>query len=458
MFMTPAVVQKLRANVRRTIEQYQMFENVRKVIIGFSTGPDSVCLLDALHHLLSGEIELEIVYVNHGLRSKSVLGREEQLLRRYAARYGLNSNIVTVKVVNKGEGPEAAARAARYTALLGHMKKISAQRIVLGHNLDDLVETFLLNVIRGSGLRGLGAMPASRFPIVRPLINCKKSDIMKYLKLRKLPYAVDETNRSLAFRRNLLRMRIVPVLEKINPEIHGAVKRDIEILKQDDAYLWSLAERAYSKSAHLDKDGVSLDLHRIVRYNPSLLNRMVMKAVRDLLGSLDGFESKHYHAIANLIRKELGKKIALPKGLYAQKERESVFIGWSRTRRRIAIAVDIGQRSLIIGNRRLRIRILKRWNFKKNRPDCEAFDLDEIRLPLEIRNRLEGDSIVTKIGRKKLKKVFNERKIAPRRRDDLLLLCDQVGILWIIGVARAFRGFVSKSTKRFLVVDFENIN
>ncbi len=442
----------------RTIEQYHMFDGVSKAVIAFSAGPDSVCLLDVLHGPFSGQIELELVYVNHGLRSRTALEREEQLTEDYAARYGLRSQIVAVRVKKRKEGIEAAARAARYRALLDHMKKIGAQRVVLGHNLDDLAETFLLNVIRGSGLRGLGSIRAKRLPIVRPLIDCRKSDILKYLNLRKLSFAVDETNRSLSFRRNLLRMKIIPALEKVNPEIRDAIKREVEILKQDDEFLWMLADKAYTRAVHPEKDGVLLDLRRIVRYNPPLLNRLVMKVIRDLLGSTDGFESKHYSAIVNLIGKEHGKKVALPKGLFAQRERLGIYIGCVRSTGNFEIPVEVGEHTLIRGRVRLSTRILKGWKFRRKRPDREVFDLDEIVLPLYIRNREEGDYIVTKIGRKKLKKIFNEKEIVPRKRENLLLLCDQVGILWIIGVARAFRGFVSKGTKMFLVVDCEDIN
>jgi tRNA(Ile)-lysidine synthase len=455
MAMTSRVVQKLRENVTTAVEQHRMFDNVKKAIIAFSAGPDSVCLLDVLHSRFAEMIGFELVYVNHGLRSRSVLAHEEELTRDYAAHYGMRYKIIAITVKKAKEGIEASARAARYRALLDQMNKTGAERIVLGHNLDDFVETFLLNLIRGSGLRGFGSIPAVRLPFVRPLINCRKSEVLQYLKVRKLPFLVDETNLSVSFRRNLLRLKILPILEEINPKIHGAIKREVEILRQDDNFLWELAEKAYHKAVHTDKDGVSLDLSRIVRYNPPLLSRLVMKAVEGLLVSLDGFESKHYQAISSLIDKEPGKKIALPKGLYAQRERKSVFIGYVQPGRSFEIPIEIGKHVHFIGGLELAVRIVKRWNHRKIRPDCEVFDLDKIELPLYIRNRKDGDSMTTKIGKKKLKKIFSERHVMPRKRGNLLLLCDQKGILWILGVARAFRCFVGKETKRYLVVDFE---
>ncbi|MGB7054855.1 MAG: tRNA lysidine(34) synthetase TilS, partial [bacterium] len=260
------------------------------------------------------------------------------------------------------------------------------------------------------------------------------------------------------YRRNQLRIKVLPILQKINPEIHEAVRREIEILKQDDEYIWKQAEKTYPRVARVEKDCVLLDLRKIVRYNLSLVNRLVMRAIQDLVGSLDGFGSKHYHAVVNLKNKESGKKVTLPKGLYAQREREKIVIGCRRPRARIEVPLHINGGDSAVGGCKLNIRILERWNLSRRHRNCEVFDLDSIELPLFVRNRRNGDLIETKIGRKKVKKIYSEHRIGPRVRENTMLLCDQKGILWILGVARAFRGFVGKETKRFLVVDFERID
>ena len=157
----------LTKQVKTTIGQYNMFDDVTKVIIAFSAGPDSVCVLDILHNLVAGQIEFELVYVNHGLRPSVLLRREEKMTQHYASRYKAKHKIIRVKVPKRKEGIEASARFARYRALDKHWKKTGAQRIVLGHNLDDFVETFLLNVVRGSGMRGLRSIAAVRRPYCR---------------------------------------------------------------------------------------------------------------------------------------------------------------------------------------------------------------------------------------------------------------------------------------------------
>jgi tRNA(Ile)-lysidine synthase len=453
--MSLTIKEVLINQVRATINEHHLFDNVSRAMIAFSAGPDSVCLLDVLHNIYSPRMEFELVYVNHGLRREKALMREEAKVRTYAARYGVKCKILNIKVSKKKLGIEGSARVARYDALKAYLSVTGSQRIVLGHNLDDFVETFLLNMLRGSGMRGLRSIPVKRLPFVRPLIDCKKKDILSYLKARRLSYMIDKTNLSLDYRRNLLRLKVLPILEAINPEIHQTIKKEAQILKCDDEFLLEKAERVYDKAARIEKDCILLDMTTLMRYNSPIVIRVVMKAIEKVSGNLDGFESKHYHAVISLTSKEHSKKINLPKGIYAQREPESIVIGQVKRSKCIKVPVDLNKRSVSIGDQTLRIRVERGYGTHRLRENCEVFDLSDLRLPLFVRNRKPGDWIETKVGRKKLKKIYSERRIVPRKRGDTLLVCDQKGILWVAGVARAYRGFVNEKTEEILVVEFE---
>ncbi len=456
--MRVTVVEKLAKRVESTIREHQMFEGVSKVIIAFSAGPDSVCLLDVLHTLYRGKIDFVLMYVNHGMRPQNILRREESLVKEYALKYGVKHKILAVKVKKKGIGIEAAARAARYSALLSQLEETDGMRIALGHNLDDFVETFLMNFLRGSGMTGLKSIPAKRLPFVRPLLDCEKVDIINYLELKRLKYATDRTNRSLDYRRNILRMKVLPVLTKLNPEIRETIRRECQILKYDDDYLWGEANKLYGRVVRFEKDCAVLDTDRLMRYNLPVTIRLVMKAISELRGDLSGYESKHYYAIISLTNKEHSKRISLPKGLYAQCEYGHIVIGRTRPSRILKIPVDINNRSALIGDMRLKIRIEKDCNLGLSTGNREFFDLDQLNLPLYVRNKRPGDLIETSVGRKKLKKVYSEKRIVPRKRGETMLLCDQIGILWVIGIRRALRGMVSDKTKQTLVVEYERLD
>jgi tRNA(Ile)-lysidine synthase len=456
--MSALTANRLLRRVEATIEEHRLLDSVSKAIIAFSGGPDSVCLLDVLRRIFHDEVQFEIVYVNHGLRPESELRREEAKVRTYAKRYKMPCSIISVKVRSTGIGLEAAARKARYDALHSHLEKTGAERIVLGHNLDDFVETFLLNIVRGSGMAGMRAIPVKRLPYVRPLLHCRKAEILNYLKTRRLSYIVDRTNLSLEYRRNLIRRKVVPFLLKLNPEIHEAIRRESQILKRDDEYIWAQALRVYERTVHSEKDCAILDINRLRRYNRAVAIRLVMKAVEELSGSLDGYESKHYYSIYGLTNRECSKKVNLPKGLYAQREYGKIAIGRVRAARNFQIPVEIDKGCLEVGNWRLKIKAEKGHDKAEVAGNREVFDLERLSLPLYVRNKRPGDIIETKVGRKKLKKVYSEKRIPPRERGNTLLLCDQRGILWVIGFARAYRGFVGSRTRKKLVVEFERID
>jgi tRNA(Ile)-lysidine synthase len=439
--------------VQKTVEAYGMLTKVKTVLLGFSAGPDSACLLDVLHRLYGRCIALHLVYIDHGLRPRKSIARELNLVKKFAQTYGIRYTIVPVRITKKKTGLEATAREKRYAVLLRIMKKIDAQRIALGHNSDDVIETFLLNVLRGSGARGMRSIPAKRIPFIRPLIELRKDDIVTYVRQQRLPYSIDETNRVLGYRRNLIRHRIVPELLKINPDVHETIRREIKILSQDDEYLEKRAAAAYKHVAQRRGDHIFLDIKRLVRYNPALSVRLVMNVIKELRGTLDGYESKHFQAVFGLISKESGKRISLPKGMYAQREYERLTFGRVRRRRQTYIPVVIGK-NVVASDCVLKTRLVTSRVGGKNEQG-ERFDRARLSLPLFLRTRKQGDFVQTKIGRKKMKKIFHEYKIPIHERDRLLLLCDQDGILWVPGYVRAARAFVSKETKEVVVVDCE---
>jgi len=450
------IVKQVLTTVENTIKKYKMFDGVDCAVIAFSSGPDSVCLLDVLHRIYGGKINFHLVYINHGLRAPESLNKEERLTKRYAEKYNLDYKIIKIKVKKTGTGIEDAARRKRYDVLLDYMEATDCRRIVLGHNCDDLVETFLMNMIRGSGARGLRSIPAVRLPFVRPLIDLKKEEILEYLRKKRLSFTRDRTNRSIIYRRNFVRRRIIPEILKINSEFHKTIKKEIEILKEDDDYLEREAERVYRSAVVEETDHISLDIKKILRYNSAVTKRVVMRVIKRLHGDLNGFESKHFEEILGLKIRESGKKIDLPKGLYARREYDRITIGIARPADFTFIPLDVDkQGSIEAGDYLLKFRVVAKFSLNRRKSNVEVFDLDKLELPLFLRNRKRGDYIETKVGKKKFKKIYNEFKIPRHKRDRMLLLCDQKGVLMIPGFVRAYRAFIDKKTKRFLVVEVE---
>uniref|UniRef100_A0A7C6EJT7 tRNA(Ile)-lysidine synthase n=1 Tax=candidate division WOR-3 bacterium TaxID=2052148 RepID=A0A7C6EJT7_UNCW3 len=450
------MVDKVLAEVKETIEKYRMFRDVKKAVIGFSSGPDSVCLLDVLKTIYGEKIKFFLVYINHGLRSEWVLKKEEELTASYAKKYQCNFKIIKINVKKGKKGIEAEARERRYRALNGYARKISAPRIVLGHNLDDLLETFFMNLIRGSGNIGLQSIPAVRLPFVRPLINIKKKEIYDYLKKRKLTFSEDISNLNTNIRRNFIRQKIIPQFLKLNPNLYATIKRTIEILHNDEEFLQNIVSGVFKKIVLRKGQGFTLDLNRLMYYNKAIGNRVIMKAIEELKGDLTGVESKHIEALWCLNDKKSGKRICLPYCLYAQKIFDRVFIGIENRGLKNDFNFQLKTDEPVeIGNLVVSAEIVKNFDLKKRQDNCEVFDFSQIYPPLVLRNRRTGDVVKIKNGEKKLKEILNEKRVPANERDDVVILCDQEGILWVLGVYRAYRAFIGQNTKNILKVEFE---
>ncbi|MEO0143057.1 MAG: tRNA lysidine(34) synthetase TilS, partial [candidate division WOR-3 bacterium] len=439
--------------------EYQMFKGAKKIIIGFSSGPDSVCLLDVLNAIYRKKKELVLVYINHGIRPKKFLKSEEELTRYYANLYQCDYKIIKVNVPKTKKGIEAEARERRYRALINYANSISANRIALGHNLDDRIETFFMNLIRGSGTLGLKSIPPVRLPFVRPLIDVRKVEILNYLKMKKLKFSEDFTNLNTDIRRNYIRHKIIPQFLKLNPKIYETIKRDIELLYADEEFLQGVANEVYKNLVKKKGNGLTIDLNRLFYYNKAIGNRLIMKMLMELKGDLTGIESKHIEMIRGLGYKVSGKFLNLPGGMYAQKIYDKVFMGFveRKSNNKPEVQLKVGN-PVEFGKFVIQAELVKKFDLKKKAENSEVFDYSQLCPPLILRKRKTGDIVRIKNGVKKLKEILNEKKIPVNERDDLILLCDREGILWVLGVYRAYRAFIEKDTEDILKVQYEDIN
>ncbi len=198
------------------------------VLVGLSGGADSVCLLHFLQYLSKEKhFALAAVHVNHGLRGPEA-DKDEQFCQRLCQQLGIDLYIRQVDAFKTAQryalSPEHGARKARYRAYQTIAKKWGATKLALGHHLDDQAETILLNLLRGTNVKGLAGIPLCRplcagVEIVRPLLCITRADVERYIKQNKLSYVTDQTNFDDAYRRNWVRHTLLPLLEEKQPQI-----------------------------------------------------------------------------------------------------------------------------------------------------------------------------------------------------------------------------------------------
>jgi len=222
-------------------------------VIAFSGGPDSTALLSLVGALRDARApgfgRPRAVHVHHGLHRDAdawVSHCEQQ-----CAALEIGLDVRRVRVEGKGQGVEAAAREARYRALAGAARTLGAAAVLTAHHLDDRLETFLLQWIRGAGLEGLSAMvqqrafeeagEGNRIALVRPLLHVPRDRIERYLHQKALTYIEDSTNSDLRFDRNAIRLRVMPELGRLRSGFRSAAERSIELIAEGAEVLRWLA-------------------------------------------------------------------------------------------------------------------------------------------------------------------------------------------------------------------------
>jgi tRNA(Ile)-lysidine synthase len=297
-----------------------------RYLIGVSGGRDSVALLNWLVSL--GYDKLTVCHLNHQLRGQSS-DADARFVQKLAAKYHVDFELGAANVRalarKKKMSLETAAREARYSFFSRAAKRRRCHKIFLAHHADDLVETFLLNLIRGAGLTGLGGMRdvSSRqihgvdLTILRPLLSIWRSDIDKYVRECHLTFREDATNKNLAPTRNRIRNRIIPYLEKI-------LDRNI---RQN---LWRTATIAAEEENWLDKDvpdstNADLSVPKLRALPVALQRRSILKWLRAQNISEIGFDViERIRSLAD--RDALTAKVNLPRDRHARRRAGKIFI------------------------------------------------------------------------------------------------------------------------------------
>ncbi len=304
---------------KETIKKYDLLKKKDKVILGLSGGPDSVCML---YQFLSikDEYKLQLVgaHFNHLLRKEA--DQEEDFIKDLCSKVGMKciSERKKVKDFFQGDSLEQTARNLRYDFFLKCARQTKTKKIALAHHKDDLIETILMRFIKGSGMRGLrGFLSKSKFKsvtVVRPLIELEKGEILDWLKNKKISYCIDKSNLEDKFLRNKIRLKLLPYLKEINPNIVDNLYNLAENLSLDyDFISLTSYERFNALKRGETKNGIKLDLVGLKKLHPSLLNNVIRIAIEEVKGNVRAFESRHLKEIKDLIaQRPAGSIVHLP--------------------------------------------------------------------------------------------------------------------------------------------------
>lgn len=415
----------MRDKVRQAICQSGLFAPGDHVVCAVSGGADSMALLWALWTLRKElKITVSAAHFNHRLRHEAsehdeIAVRQFCMMHRIALRVG--SGDVHAAAGQTGESIELAARRLRYAFL----ECQNADKIATAHHLDDNCETVLLNLIRGTGLRGLCGIPPIRGRIVRPLLSLKKQELVDFCGREKLPFVCDETNDEDDARRNRLRHQVIPLLEKENPQFARSVGQMSELLRRDEEDLRLQAEQALEDCR--DKDGLCVS--KLRQLPEHVLWRAMRLALRQQ--QVKNAASAHVSALIDLIDSDTpSASINLPDDLIVRREYDSLlFCKPDRFRFLFGRTLPMGMTELPEVQMRVFVSPAEQ---QINTPT--VFTVAP-KGELVLRCRKTGDKITLPGGTKTLKKLMIDRKIPKQKRDLIPILCDDSGVLgvWSVG-------------------------
>ncbi|MDE3153997.1 MAG: tRNA lysidine(34) synthetase TilS [Acidobacteriota bacterium] len=449
----------LLARVIGTIREHDLAPRGASVVAALSGGSDSVALVELLRDLsAAGELRLAgLAHFHHGLRGEAA-DADERFCAAVAARVGVPIEIGHGDVARLARDErlslEDAARRARYAFLERARAALGADLVAVGHTRDDQAETFLLRILRGAGTRGLRAIQPRAGRVIRPLLDCRRDDLRRFLANRGLTYCEDQSNADLRHPRNRLRHAVLPALRRdFNADVEAVLAREAALARDDAALLDELAAGLYETAVSPAAGGLALDVASLGQAPVALARRVIHRALIEQAGTrFVGFD--HVEAVRRLCGAGGRGGLDLP-GLRVERNAGRVVLrndgpeagpapfsyplpvpgevggpgsGWRLTAARAGEEeARAAARAALAGH-----------------GSVALVAATEVEAGLVVRSRRPGDVFrpAGLGGRKKLQDFLVDRKVPRQNRDRLPLVVDAADrIVWVAGhrVAEEFR-------------------
>lgn len=434
-----------------TVSKHNLINPGDRIVVGVSGGPDSICLLHLLWKLKE-KMKLEIygVHLNHQFRGGEA-DRDAEYVKSFCHMLKIESYIFSedVKSYSKKRGItfEEGGRKLRYDLFEQVAKETNSNKIAVAQNRNDQAETVLMRLIRGSGLEGLTAIDYIRDgKIIRPLLDISREEIEEYCRKYKLNPRIDKTNLETIYTRNKIRLELIPYIEKnFNPNIIDTLWRSSNILRDDSEYLNNITENIYKAITNKKDNGLSINLTEFIELHIALKKRIIRKVLENIKGNLKDIGLVHIDNIINLSKNNnVGARIDLPGHIIVELGYNSIDIKIG-SKEKSSKAIEKFEYSLK-KNDSLYIKEINGTikNLVMDKKDIDMNNRDKYSIYINynkvqgnfiIRNRKNGDkfSPLGMKGSKKLKDFFIDEKVPKDIRNTIPILCDESGIIWVIG-------------------------
>ena len=435
--------------VFRFVKKNGLIPEGTHVLCSVSGGADSMAML----HILSENSELfglgkvSVFHLNHNIRGEEA-DSDERFVREYCDERHISYYSFKLSSEESVGAGEDRLRYLRYHYLSEAADNAGADLIATGHTLSDQAETLLLNLGRGAGLKGMSGIPPLRDNIIRPILCLSRYDTENYCTHNSIDYRIDSTNLDDAYKRNYIRNHLLPVYGNAFDEIEEKLVSFTYVAREADQYLSSCGRELFENirtgpssvsTLQLNKQDPILIKYALMHFfkeNDLKFDRMdIIRSAELINGSgrlqlKDGYIAEHYSNVFRIYKKELFSfESKLITGSNYFDYCKSVYVT---------------------------LKDLQDIHISSDKiPNCDVIDYDKVVGDLILRNWRSGDifSSYKRKNTKSLKKLFNEKKMAPNEKTHQMIISDDTGIVWLEGEGVSIDKAVTEETKKAYVVN-----
>ena len=435
----------MKEQIQQYIIQHQLLSGEKPVVVGISGGADSVALL---HILVSLGYKCIAAHCNFNLRGDES-SRDEQFTTDFTQRLQVplcKISFETNKYAQENRlSVEMAARELRYRWFEELLNTYDADAVAVAHHRDDSVETLLINLTRGSGITGLTGIKPKNGNVVRPLLCVSREDIYAYIENNGLEYVTDSSNSSDIYTRNFIRLKVIPLLEEINPSVKASLARTANHLY--DASL--IYNHSIEEARRVIIQNNRLSISALLSFPaPATILYEMLKSY--------GFSRTVCESIFTVLDKDSGK-IFYSSTHRLLKDRSDLLIDVlsGEDNRAYQINLEDDNVDLPVELKPEIVVIKEDYQIEKDKKFA-YFDFDKLSFPLVLRHWQEGDWFVPfgMKGKKKISDYFSDKKFSLFDKEKTWLLCSGQDVIWIVGERTDNRYRIEKTTKRVLKLKF----
>ena len=418
------------------------FLKEKKLLLATSGGIDSMIMLDLFQKL---NYNIAIAHCNFQLRGLESFG-DQQFVQDYASNHNIPAFVTHFDTENFAKdyklSTQIAARELRYNWFYELLETENFDYILTAHHADDNLETFLINLTRGTGLDGLTGIPEQNEQIIRPLLPFSRNEIEEYAKENNIKWREDSSNASDKYLRNKIRHDLVPILKELNPNFLYSFQKTQNYLQESQIMVEDATIMIYQQVVKEDNEVISFDIKKLTQL-PNYKSYLYQW--------LREYDFTAWGDIYDLVESQSGKQI-LSKNYRLLKNRDFLILSPIKDLENESYFIEKNQKEVKIP---LNLSICKVNDISTPKNTIIFVDENKLEFPLTIRKWNEGDSFYPSgmNGKKKLSKYFKDEKMSLIAKENTWLLCSNNQIVWVIG-KRADQQFIAnKTTKNIIQIE-----